>query len=118
EEPDPRPDRAARTRWGRYRSSDRRPRREDRRVARLLGLRADWHRDAPRAQPHHFAVRLVLPVAASRRDLGGRPAVHPVLRQEHGEVAPAVPGRDTSTIIGTGLTAAAQGAILGLAFWI
>src|SRR5881396_2973649 len=49
----------------------------------LVRLRVGRHRDAARAQPHHLAVRPILPAAPGGRDVGGGPALHSVLRQEH-----------------------------------
>src|SRR2546427_11951407 len=60
-------------------------------ISWLARVRIDRPRAPPRSESHDLAVRAVLSAAAAGCDVGGRPPLHPLLRQEHGEAAPAVP---------------------------
>src|ERR1043166_7406385 len=79
-------------------------------------VRARWDRDAAHAQSHDCVLRPVLRAQASGRRVARRAAVHPVLRCEHRKLGRRFKDVTVSTVIGTGVVAAIQGALLGLAF--
>ena len=67
---------------------------------------------------HHRLLRPVLPAPGSADRPGGGPALHPLLAPQRGMLRDRFRDVTISTLIGTGLTAAVQGLLVGLAFWV
>src|SRR5262245_44352189 len=88
-------------------------------MARGQRGRAARYGHAIEPQSHDCLLRSLLrPQVSRRRPLEQRTAFRPVFRQECGEVRPAVKDVTVSTVVGTGVIAAIQGALLGVAFGI
>jgi len=85
-------------------------------VDRLLGVRADRHRSTRRPQSHDRLVRLVyLLLRPGETWAAVRPYI-PFSAQNTEKLRQRFRDVTTSTIIGTGLTAAIQGTLVGLGF--